>query len=144
MLYLGSDLATSGCEVFGEAGEARLCPSWRVALLRPARPTKLFDLTAEGAAMAIGALPTLATGNLPRAGTQAWARSIHEDNPTGTPVAGIRYTSSAYNGGAALALWERAAPLRLVVGSTVNYPKPLPAGSSLSSETAAASAAPSG
>ncbi len=35
MLYVGADLATSASEVFGEAGEASLCPSWRVALLRP-------------------------------------------------------------------------------------------------------------
>jgi len=28
VLYAGQDLATSACEVFGEAGEARLCPAW--------------------------------------------------------------------------------------------------------------------
>ena len=105
VLYAGQDLATSACEVFGEAGEARLCPAWRVALLRPVRQLSLFDLTAPGSAMAINALPSLADGPYPRQLTQAWARAVYEDDPTGQHVDGIRYRS-AYNNGLALALWD--------------------------------------
>ncbi len=105
VLYAGQDLATSACEVFGEAGEARLCPAWRVALLRPVRQLSLFDLTAPGSAMAIEALPSLADGPYPRQLTQAWARAVYEDDPTGQHVDGIRYRS-AYNSGLALALWD--------------------------------------
>jgi hypothetical protein len=107
VLYIGEDLATSACEVFGEAGEARLCPAWRVALLRPTRQHSLFDLTAPGAAMAIGALPSLADGAYARELTQQWARAIYEDDPTGRHVGGVRYRS-AYNAGLALALWDSA------------------------------------
>ncbi len=105
VLYAGQDLATSACEVFGEAGEARLCPAWRVALPRPARQLTVFDLSAPGSAMAIGALPALASGAYPRQLTQTWARAIYDDNPTGSHVDGIRYRS-AYNDGLALALWD--------------------------------------
>jgi len=105
VLYAGQDLATSACEVFGEAGEAQLCPAWCVTLLRPVRPLTLFDLTAPGSAMAIGALPSLADGPHPRPLTQAWARAVYEDDPTGGHVDGIRYRS-AYNSGLALALWD--------------------------------------
>lgn len=119
MLYVGADLATSACEVFGEAEEASLCESWRVALLRPTRQLTLFDLCASGAAMEIGALPALADAALPRALTQEWARAIYEDDPLGRHVAGIRYRS-AYNGGAALALWDCAGLVETVtVGRTV-------------------------
>lgn len=107
VLYAGQDLATSACEVFGEAGEARLCPASRVALLRPARQLAMLDLTAPGSAMAIGALPSLADGPYPRQLTQAWARAIYDDNPTGNHVDGLRYRS-AYNHGLALALWDSA------------------------------------
>ena len=105
VLYVGADLATAASEVFGVAGEALLCDRWRVCLLRPTRRLVLFDLTAPGAAMAIGALPSLADGFHPRALTQRWARAIYEDNPTGFHVDGIRYRS-AYNSGLALALWD--------------------------------------
>lgn len=91
--------------MFGEAREARLCPNYRVALLRPTSPLTLFDLTTEGAALAIGALPSLADGPYPRALTQAWARAIYEDDPIGVHVDGIRYRSG-YNHGLALALWD--------------------------------------
>lgn len=105
VIYIGADLATSACEVFGELGEAPLCPSWRVAKLRPTRTLTLFDLCEPGAALAIGALPALADGDLPRALTQEWARAIYEDDPTGQHVDGVRYRS-AYNGGRAIAAWD--------------------------------------
>lgn len=107
VLYVGDSLATSACEVFGAAGEARICPSYRVALLRPVGGISCFDLTAAGSAMTIGALPSLADGAYPRSLTQDWARAIYEDDPTGQHVDGIRYTS-AYNGGRSLALWEQS------------------------------------
>lgn len=110
VLYVSADLATSACEVFGEVGEAALCPQWRVALLRPLRQLTMFDLTAPGSAMSIGALPALADAAQPRSLTQAWARAIYEDEPTGKHLDGIRYRS-AYNGGNALALWDIASRL---------------------------------
>lgn len=104
VLYVGEDLATSACEVFGESRAARLCPQYRVALLRPTRPIAVQDLITAGAAMSIGALPALADGDLARQLTQEWARAILEDAPSG-PVRGIAYRS-AYNGGQSLALWN--------------------------------------
>jgi len=114
VLYVGDGLATSGCEVFGEAGEALICPSWRVALLEPVTRLRLLDLVRPGSAMAIGALPTLGDGALPRSLTQEWARAVYEDHPLGAPAAGIRYRS-AYNGGIALALWDTTGRIQILV-----------------------------
>ena len=33
ILYVGEDLATSACEVFGDAGIAAICPNYRVAII---------------------------------------------------------------------------------------------------------------
>lgn len=116
VLYVGQDLAASACEVFGEAGEALLCPAWRVAMIRPTRPQLLFNLEARGSAMAIGALPSLADGSHPRALTRQWARAIYEDDPTGRHVDGIRYRTG-YDGGIALALWDCAGQIAVVTGA---------------------------
>jgi hypothetical protein len=105
ILYVGDDLTTSASEVFGEAGVAAICPRYRVSIVTPTRPLPLFDLARRGAAMAIGALPTLADGNEPRSLTQQWARSIFEDQPASPDVCGVRYRT-AYNSGYALALWD--------------------------------------
>ena len=105
VLYVGADLATSASEVFGEAGVAAICPRYRVSILTPTAPLPLFDLTKAGAAMAIGALPTLADGNETRALTQQWARAIFEDQPAGRTVRGVRYRS-AYNFGHSIAPWD--------------------------------------
>lgn len=105
VLYVGADLATSASEVFGEAGIAAICPRYRVSILAPTSPLPVFDLTKAGAAMAIGALPTLANGNEARALTQQWARAIFEDQPAGPTVRGVRYRT-AYNFGTSLALWD--------------------------------------
>jgi len=89
ILYAGVDLATSACEVFGETGAGLLCPSYRVALLRPTKPLTLFDLRTLGSALIIGAIPALADGEYPRAQTQtqAWALAIYEDIRSGrTPT----------------------------------------------------------
>jgi hypothetical protein len=48
VLYVGGGLATSACEVFGEAGEALICLSWRVALLEPVACQRLLDLAGSG------------------------------------------------------------------------------------------------
>ncbi|PBC51734.1 RES family NAD+ phosphorylase [Rhodococcus sp. ACPA1] len=105
VLYLAVDLATSACEVFGEAGVAALCPHWRITQVRPVRDIVTYDLTTPGAALAIGALPALAAGNEHRGLTQQWARAIFEDQPAATKVDGIRYRT-AYNDDHALALWD--------------------------------------
>jgi hypothetical protein len=105
ILYVGEDLATSACEVFGEAGVAQVCPGWRVSVIAPIRKLPVFDLARKGSAMAIGALPALADGNEARRLTQAWARAIYEDRPAGAEPTGIKYRSG-YNYGRALALWD--------------------------------------
>jgi len=74
------------------------------ALIHWSRPVSVSS-SATTAAMAIGALPSLADGPYPRQLTQAWARAVYEDDPTGQHVDGIRYRS-AYNSGLALALWD--------------------------------------
>jgi hypothetical protein len=105
ILYVGEDLATSACEVFGGAGIARVCPGWRVCIIAPIRKLAMFDLACKGAAMAIGALPSLADGNEKRSLTQEWARAIYEDQPAGPEATGIHYRSG-YNNGRSLALWD--------------------------------------
>jgi RES domain len=81
VLYVGEDLATSACEVFGDAGIAAICPFYRVAIIAPTTTLAMFNLVAKGAAMAIGALPALGDGNEPRSLTQQWVRAIYEDKP---------------------------------------------------------------
>jgi hypothetical protein len=105
ILYVGEDLSTSACEVFGEAGVASICPSYRVSVVAPTTELALFDLARKGAAMAIGALPALADGNERRSLTQEWARAIYEDQPAGPKIVGIHYRSG-YNSGSSLALWD--------------------------------------
>ena len=68
---------------------------------------RMFDLVAPGAALGIGALPSLADGDHPRELTQEWVRSIYEDDPAGVHVDGMRYRTG-YEGGLALALWDSA------------------------------------
>lgn len=124
VLYAGVDLATSACEVFGEAGEALLCPSYRVALLRPTKQLTLFDLRAPGSALSIGAIPALADGEYPRAQTQAWALAIYEDDPLGVHANGVAYRS-AYNGGDAVAVWDSSRKVTVVsnrAGIPQDYP----------------------
>ena len=54
----------------------------------------MYDLAAEGAAMAIGALPALSDANEARSLTQQWARAIYEDQPAGPETTGIHYRSA--------------------------------------------------
>ena len=122
------DLATSACDVFGETGEALLCPSYRVALLRPTKQLTLFDLRAPGSALSIGAVPALANGEYPRAQTQtqtqAWARAIYEDDPLGVHADGVLHRS-AYNGGDTVGLWDSTGKVTVVrdeAGSAQDYP----------------------
>lgn len=130
-------LATGACEVFAPAGVVVLCPRWRVAVVEPTRQARLLDLLAPGAAMAVGALPQLTDGEVPRALTQDWARAIYEDRPTGGPVDGVRYRS-AYRAGTALALWDSGPwaltrrdrngdPLDIALDSPQGYPRLLTA-----------------
>lgn len=113
ILYVGEDLATSACEVFGAAGVAAICPSYRVSIIAPTTTLAMYDLDAKGAAMAIGALPSLGNGNEPRLLTQQWARAIYEEKPAGSAVTGIHYRS-AYNSGESLALWDCDAEIEIV------------------------------
>jgi len=62
VLYVGENLATSACEVWGQAQIAQVCPNWRVALVEPSRSLPLQDLLTPGSAMQITALPALGDG----------------------------------------------------------------------------------
>jgi hypothetical protein len=105
VLYVAGNLATAIGEVFGDYPEAAVCPNYRVALIRPAAPMQLLDLRGQGAAMRIGALPSLATGDYLRARTQEWARAIYEDQPAHKTIRGVYY-DAAHTNGPALALWD--------------------------------------
>lgn len=105
ILYVGEDLATSASEVFGDAGIAPICPRYRVSIVAPTRSLAMFDLAHRGAALAIGALPSLGDGNEARSLTQEWARAIYEDQPAGPEICGTRYRTG-YNFGHSLALWD--------------------------------------
>jgi hypothetical protein len=113
ILYVGEDLATSACEIFGAAGVAAICPSYRVSIIAPTTTLAMYDLVAKGTAMAIGALPSLGDGDEPRSLTQQWARAIYEDKPAGHGITGIHYRS-AYNNGESLALWDCDASIEIV------------------------------
>lgn len=105
VIYFGVDLATAACEVFGEALTAHVCSNFRVTLVRPVREIVTYDLDQANAAMAIGAVPALASGNEDRELTQQWAQAIYEDQPAATKVEGIRYRT-AYRGDYSIALWD--------------------------------------
>lgn len=113
--YFGVDLATAACEVFGQAGVAPVCPGFRVALVRPAREIVTYDLARPNAAMAIGAVPALASGNEDRELTQQWAQAIYEDQPAATKVDGIRYRT-AYRGDYSIALWDCPDAVEVALG----------------------------
>ncbi|WP_418345857.1 RES family NAD+ phosphorylase [Rhodococcus pyridinivorans] len=105
VLYVGEDLATAACEVFGQAGVAPLCSRRRISQVVPTREVQTYAMDTPGAAMALGALPALADADLPRERTQEWARAIYEDQPAREKIEGIRYRT-AYYGGTSLVLWD--------------------------------------
>lgn len=117
VLYVAGSLATGLGEVFGDVGEAAICPRFRVALVRPRVEIVVLDLRSEGAAMRIGALPSLATGAYPRARTQAWARAIYEDQPARRTVRGVSY-HAAHSNGRALVLWNTDGDVDNVIGGS--------------------------
>nr|WP_237658127.1 MULTISPECIES: RES domain-containing protein [Rhodococcus] len=106
VLYVAGNLATALGEVFGDFPAAAVCPRYRVALLRPTAPVTVLDLRGQGAAMRIGALPSLATGDYPRPRTQPWARAIYEDQPVARRRIHGVYYDAAHSNGPALALWN--------------------------------------
>lgn len=105
VLYLAGNISTAVGEVFGDLTAAEVCPGYRIALLRPRRPIDVLDLRGQGAAMAVGALPSLGAGNHERTLTQQWARAIYEDQPCPVPIHGVYYPT-AHSNGPALALWN--------------------------------------
>lgn len=106
--------APPGGEVFGDYPAAAVCPRYRVTLLRPTAPLAVLDLRGQGAAMRIGALPSLATGDYPRPRTQAWARAIYEDQPVARQrIRGVYY-DAAHSNGPALALWNTESRIEVV------------------------------
>jgi hypothetical protein len=106
VLYAAGNLPTALGEVFGDYPEAAVCPNYRIALVRPTAPLQLLDLRGQGAAMRIGALPSLATGDYPRPRTQEWARAIYEDQPVPRKTVRGVYYDGAHTNGPALALWN--------------------------------------
>lgn len=116
ILYLGRGLSVCLAEVFGEFDLARLCPQHRIALIEPVTRLRIADLASQNAALRIGALPTLATGDIPRPATQAWARALWEQTQAHRAVSGVYYTA-AYTGGKALALWNTEHQVRVVANT---------------------------
>ena len=106
VLYVAGNLTTAVGEVFGDYPGASVCPNYRVALVRPIEPVHILDLRGQGAAMRIGALPSLATGDYPRRRTQEWARAIYEDQPVARKTVRGVYYSAAHSAGPAIALWD--------------------------------------
>lgn len=107
VLYLARDLETALAEAYPDQWpEVRVCPNARATWLAPSAPTRLLDLTGNGA-MRIGAVGTVAWGHEPRRRTQRWGRRIYEQFPT---LDGIVY-NGAHQGGESIALWDRAPAL---------------------------------
>lgn len=117
MLYVAGNLETAIGEVFGDFPEAAICPHYRVALLRPTSPIAVLDLRGQGAAMRIGALPSLATGDYPRPRTHEWARAIFEDQPVAHGRVHGVYYDAAHSNGPALALWNTERRVGVLTGS---------------------------
>lgn len=114
MLYVAGDVSTAVGEVFGDYPEAQICPNQRIAIVRPTDPIPVLDLKGKGAAMRIGALPSLLTAPYPRPVTQEWARAIYEDQPVrGTHVWGVYY-ETAHTAGRSLALWDTSDRIEVV------------------------------
>lgn len=114
VLYVAGNLPTALGEVFGDYPEAAVCPNHRVALVRPADPVRVLDLRGQGAAMRIGALPSLASGDYPRARTHEWARAIYEDQPVARATVRGVYYGAAHANGPALALWDTDGDVEMV------------------------------
>lgn len=113
VLYVAANLVTAVGEVFGDLPAAEVCANYRIALLRPTDPIDVLDVRGQGAAMAIGALPSLATGDYPRARTQEWARAIYEDPPAPRRIHGVYY-NAAHTNGPALVLWDTDGQVEVV------------------------------
>ena len=64
-------------------GIAAICPNYRVAIIAPTTKLVMYDLAAEGAAMAIGALPALSDGNEARSLTSSGHALSTKINPQG-------------------------------------------------------------
>ncbi len=114
VLYVAGNVATAVGEVFGDYPAAAVCPRYRVALLRPTAPLAVLDLRGQGAAMRIGALPSLATGEHPRPRTQEWARAIYEDQPVARHRIHGVYYDAAHSNGPAVALWNTESRIEVV------------------------------
>lgn len=114
VLYVAGNVATAVGEVFGDYPAVAVCPRYHVALLRPTAALAVLDLRGQGAAMRIGALPSLATGDYPRPRTQAWARAIYEDQPVARQRINGVYYDAAHSNGPALALWNTESRIEVV------------------------------
>jgi hypothetical protein len=60
--YVAGTFVTAIGEVFGDYNDAEICPNYRVALMKPVGALDVLDLRGQGAAMRVGAHPSLATG----------------------------------------------------------------------------------
>ena len=120
VLYAAKSLRSGGGEVFGDAKEATICPHYYAALIKPALPTILQDVQANGSKL-LGALPALGSADVDRDETQAWARAIYEDRPASPRVLGVRYTS-AHDEGPCLALWDTSPAIVLAADLPLSDP----------------------
>lgn len=106
VIYLAENLSTALAEGLPGRSRPRVCPNRHAIRVAPTRTTALLDLTGN-AAMKIGAVATLGSGDEPRRKTQRWARRIYEDLPR---YQGVLYRG-AHQGGLCIALWDRAPAL---------------------------------
>jgi hypothetical protein len=108
VLYVGNGIDTVIGEVFGDTPlDATVCPRWRIAAVKPVGAIQTLDLASKGAAMALGALPSLASAPFRRyRRSQEWARAFYEDQPVAGKAIEGTYYRSAHANGPSIALWN--------------------------------------
>src|SRR5687767_6424734 len=69
VIYVAGSIRAAAAEVFGELDIFGVCPSWRVAWVRPTAAVTVQDIVGAGA-MALGTKPALGSAPLARSFTQ--------------------------------------------------------------------------
>lgn len=109
VIYLAKTIRTAAAEAFADSSPHLVCPRWRLAHIRPTASIEVQDISGPGA-MALGTRPWMGSGPIPPEESQAWARRLYDERSN---LGGIRYTGSN-DGGACLAIWDRAPELEVV------------------------------
>jgi hypothetical protein len=109
IIYLAKTIRTAAAETFADFSSHPVCPRWRLAHIQPTASIEVQDISGPGA-MALGTRPWMGSGPILPKDSQAWARRLYDERRN---LGGIRYTSSK-EGGACLAIWDRAPELEVV------------------------------